>query len=185
MPPIVTPRVLMVDTVVSGMKAPAPRERANSRDIGFAIGIVGILTILFLPIPAALIDIGLALSIALSVLILMYQFSYAEMVEDGAESARDLERRAVGRAVELLTAAKQKGRQSREAIEAIYYVRRLWTYLIEDLGKAENDLPETLRADLISIGLWVMREAEAIRRETSDNFDGLIEINSIIREGLR
>lgn len=43
----------------------------NSRDIGFAMGIVCILCILFLPIPPFLIDLGLAFSIALSVLILM------------------------------------------------------------------------------------------------------------------
>ena len=43
----------------------------NGRDVGFALGIVVILTVLFLPIPAFLIDIGLAFSIALSVLILM------------------------------------------------------------------------------------------------------------------
>ncbi len=41
------------------------------RDIGFAVGIITILSIFFLPIPAFLIDIGLAFSIALSVLILM------------------------------------------------------------------------------------------------------------------
>ncbi|MBB5751044.1 flagellar biosynthesis protein FlhA [Prosthecomicrobium pneumaticum] len=49
----------------------AAPERASRRDIGFAAGIVAILAVLFLPIPPALIDIGLALSIALSVLILM------------------------------------------------------------------------------------------------------------------
>jgi len=43
----------------------------NGRDIFFALGIVVILAVLFLPIPAFLIDIGLATSIALSVLILM------------------------------------------------------------------------------------------------------------------
>ncbi|MCL8381144.1 flagellar biosynthesis protein FlhA [Xanthobacter aminoxidans] len=45
--------------------------QGSRRDIGFAMGMVAILAILFLPIPPALIDIGLALSIALSVLILM------------------------------------------------------------------------------------------------------------------
>ncbi|WP_276200458.1 flagellar biosynthesis protein FlhA [Chelatococcus sp. XZ-Ab1] len=40
-------------------------------DVGFAIGIIAILTILFLPVPTILIDMGLALSIAFSVLILM------------------------------------------------------------------------------------------------------------------
>ncbi len=40
-------------------------------DVGFAIGIVLVLCLFFLPVPAILIDFGLALSIALSVLILM------------------------------------------------------------------------------------------------------------------
>src|ERR1700730_9084230 len=48
-----------------------PIERAHRRDIVFAAGIVFILSIFFLPIPAFVIDIGLAFSIALSVLILM------------------------------------------------------------------------------------------------------------------
>src|SRR5690606_8834779 len=43
----------------------------NGRDIFFALGLVVVLTALFLPIPAFLIDVGLATSIALSVLILM------------------------------------------------------------------------------------------------------------------
>jgi flagellar biosynthesis protein FlhA len=46
-------------------------QRRDGRDVGFALGIVFILTVLFLPIPPTLIDIGLAFSIALSVLILM------------------------------------------------------------------------------------------------------------------
>ncbi len=46
-------------------------QRGNTRDVSFAIGIVFILTVLFLPLPAVVIDIGLAFSIALSVLILM------------------------------------------------------------------------------------------------------------------
>nr|CAD6615558.1 flagellar biosynthesis protein FlhA [Rhizobium sp. Khangiran2] len=48
-----------------------PKVAPNGRDIGFAAGIVGILCILFLPIPTFLIDMGLAFSIAFSVLILM------------------------------------------------------------------------------------------------------------------
>jgi flagellar biosynthesis protein FlhA len=55
----------VTDTLTAGTPA------RNSRDIFFALGIVVILAVLFLPIPAFLIDIGLAFSIALSVLILM------------------------------------------------------------------------------------------------------------------
>jgi flagellar biosynthesis protein FlhA len=55
----------------SEASAVAPIERKSTQDVGFAIGIVFILTVLFLPLPATLIDMGLAFSIALSVLILM------------------------------------------------------------------------------------------------------------------
>src|SRR5450631_2493412 len=58
----------MTDIVATSATPPI---RNGGRDIGFAVGIVGILCIFFLPVPALLIDIGLALSIALSVLILM------------------------------------------------------------------------------------------------------------------
>ena len=47
------------------------QEPKSARDIGFAIGIIGILCIFFLPMPSVFIDLGLAFSIALSVLILM------------------------------------------------------------------------------------------------------------------
>ncbi|WP_245413958.1 flagellar biosynthesis protein FlhA [Fulvimarina endophytica] len=43
----------------------------GGREIGFAIAIVFVLTVLFIPIPPILIDMGLALSVALSILILM------------------------------------------------------------------------------------------------------------------
>jgi flagellar biosynthesis protein FlhA len=58
----------MSDTTLSTTGQDGPESR---RDIGFAVGIVLILAVLFLPIPTFLIDLGLALSIALSVLILM------------------------------------------------------------------------------------------------------------------
>jgi flagellar biosynthesis protein FlhA len=48
-----------------------PKVNPSLRDVGFAMGIILILCVLFLPIPPFLIDMGLAFSIALSVLILM------------------------------------------------------------------------------------------------------------------
>ena len=44
---------------------------SGNRDIGFAAGIVAILIVLFLPVPPFLLDLGLALSISLAVVILM------------------------------------------------------------------------------------------------------------------
>jgi flagellar biosynthesis protein FlhA len=48
-----------------------PKIAPKGRDIGFAVGIIVILAMLFLPIPPFLIDLGLAFSISVSVLILM------------------------------------------------------------------------------------------------------------------
>jgi flagellar biosynthesis protein FlhA len=48
-----------------------PGERRVGSDVAFAVGIVAILTMLVLPVPTFLIDVGLAFSIALSALILM------------------------------------------------------------------------------------------------------------------
>jgi flagellar protein FlaF len=115
----------------------------------------------------------------------MYQFSYAEVLDETPQAARERERQAIDRSIELLQAAEAGGVRSREAVEALLYVRRLWSYLIEDLAKPENDLPQALRADLISVGLWVMRESEQIRLEQSTNFKGLIEVSSAIRDGLQ
>lgn len=56
---------------MADLSLPDASGTRSRRDIGFAMGIVAILAVLFLPIPPMLIDIGLALSIALSVLILM------------------------------------------------------------------------------------------------------------------
>ncbi len=115
----------------------------------------------------------------------MYHFSYAEVLDEAPKDARQRERMAIERAIELLELAEAKGARSREAIEALDFVRRLWGMLIEDLANPENDLPKALRADLISIGLWIMREAEKIRQEESKNFRGLIDVIRSIGDGLR
>jgi len=115
----------------------------------------------------------------------MYQFSYAEIVQDTCGEARLRERQAMERGIGLLALARDAGPDSRETVEALHYVRSLWAILIEDLGSAENDLPERLRADLISIGLWILREVENIRQGRTTSFDDLIEINRTICDGLR
>jgi flagellar protein FlaF len=115
----------------------------------------------------------------------MYQFSYAEVLEESPAVARQHERRAIEHSIALLEKADKAGTDSFEAIEALSFLRRLWTILIEDLAKSENELPETLRADLISIGIWIMRESDQIRLSKSANFRGLIEVSSIICDGLK
>ncbi len=98
--------------------------------------------------------------------------------------ARERERQAIERSIELLNAAKKKGVGSREAIEALHYLDRLWSLLLDDLAHAENRLPKELRASLISIGIWILREIEDLRQNRSQSFKGLIDISEIICKGL-
>lgn len=115
----------------------------------------------------------------------MYKFYYNEVLDESPKTARENERTALERSIDLLQQAERVGAGSREAVEAIFFVRRLWGIFIEDLAKPENGLPEKLRADLVSIGLWVMRETEEIRQGRSKNFTGLIDVSRTISEGLR
>jgi flagellar biosynthesis activator protein FlaF len=115
----------------------------------------------------------------------MYKFQYADIAADNAAEARDNERRALQHAIDLLKQAQEKGGRSREAIDALTYTQRLWTLLLEDLANPENGLPAALKASLISIGLWMLRESDDIREERSTNFQGLIDVSAMIRDGLR
>lgn len=114
----------------------------------------------------------------------MYHFSYAEVLDENPKEMRARERKALDRSIELLRAAETAGPHSREAIDAISFTARLWTILVEDLGMAENQLPKPLRANLVSIGLWVLRELDEIRLERSNNYKGIIEVTESIAQGL-
>ncbi|WP_427024055.1 flagellar biosynthesis protein FlhA [Aureimonas ureilytica] len=56
---------------VDTLKIAPSLPKSSRRDIGFAVGIVAMLAVLFVPIPSFVIDMGLVISIALSILILM------------------------------------------------------------------------------------------------------------------
>ncbi|MBB4040776.1 flagellar protein FlaF [Microvirga flocculans] len=115
----------------------------------------------------------------------MYRFSYAEIIEDSSRDCRLREYELFDRAINLMKGANGKPSQSQEMLEAIIFVQRLWTFLIKDLGHPDNGLPDQLKGQLISIGLWVMRETDRVLRGEHNNLDALIDINGIIQEGLK
>lgn len=82
------------------------------------------------------------------------------------------------------SSGSRAGASASKIWSSLLYVRRLWTIFIEDLAHPENALPEKLRADIISIGLWVVKEADRLREEKSNDVMQLIEINRLIRDAL-
>jgi flagellar biosynthesis activator protein FlaF len=115
----------------------------------------------------------------------MYEFAYNEVIEDSRQTMRARERQAMDRVIAMLRAAQEKGALSRERVEALFYLRRLWTIFLDDLKDPNNELPEQLRAGIISIGIWMMKEIDRARGRQTDDLTPMIEINEIIRDGLK
>lgn len=115
----------------------------------------------------------------------MYQMSYAEAIEESAPECRDRDRRALEHCVSLLEQAEGEELGSPAVAEALRFARRLWKALIEDLLGPDNDLPDVLRGDLVSVGIWILREADAIEAGRLSGIRGLIEITGLIRDGLK
>jgi flagellar protein FlaF len=98
---------------------------------------------------------------------------------------RAQERNAMDRVIAMLRSARDRGANSREAIEAIFCLRRLWAIFLDDLRNPENELPEQLRAGIVSIGIWMNKEIDRFRTGQTSDLTPIIEINEIIRDGLK
>jgi flagellar protein FlaF len=114
----------------------------------------------------------------------MFEFAYNEIIEESAHAMRAQERMALDHVISLLRGAATKGPKSVEGINALYQLRMLWAVFLDDLKNPENALPETLRARLISIGIWMNKEIDRLRNGSASDLTPLIEINEIIRDGL-
>lgn len=110
--------------------------------------------------------------------------SYDAMIEDSGREARSREQQALDHGVGLLKRLRNGDLPASEEAEALLYIRRLWTFFVQDLASPRNGLPEKLRAELISIGLWIIKEADRIRQDKVGDIDELVAINIVIRDAL-
>jgi flagellar protein FlaF len=110
--------------------------------------------------------------------------SYDAVIEDSGHEARSREQQALNHGIDLLRRMQGGDLEPGAQTEALLYMRRLWTFFIQDLSSPRNGLPEKLRAELISIGLWIIKEADRIRHEKAPDIDDLIAINIMIRDAL-
>ncbi len=114
----------------------------------------------------------------------MQAVSYEDIRQTSSEVARDQEREAFDRGIALMEAARDDPEATGPRHAAIRYMQTLWSFLIRDLSDPANGLSDELKGNLMSIGLWTIRESDAILAGQSDNWAGLIDINRTVREGL-
>ena len=101
-----------------------------------------------------------------------------------ADNPRELEYRAFGQVTAGLMRLKESAPSATTVIaEALDANRRLWNVLSADCSTPENQLPPPLRAQIISLALWVSRYSSQVLREGAD-VDPLIDINRTMMEGL-
>lgn len=97
------------------------------------------------------------------------------------ENPRDIEYRLFARVTNALMTNQDP--KTTGFIQAIDWNRRLWLTLQSDLADEANKLPRELRAQLISLSIWVDKHSrKAMRGE--ETIQPLIDVNRSIMEGL-
>lgn len=71
----------------------------------------------------------------------------------------------------------------RDKVEAVYRNNQLWSALAFDCASDANRLPEQLRANIISLAMWVVGRGAKVVSEGA-SVDPLVEINRNIAAGI-
>ena len=101
-----------------------------------------------------------------------------------AENPREAEYRLFGQVTRaLMDASRADPADIKTRIDALDWNRRLWSTLATDCANPDNTQPAPLRAQLLSISLFVSRHSSAVMRREED-FEPLIDINKMIMQGL-
>lgn len=101
-----------------------------------------------------------------------------------AETPRDLEYRLFGQVTRaLVQASTADERDLATRIDALDWNRRLWSTLATDCSDPANVLAQPLRAQIISLSLFVNRHSSAVMRG-EESFQDLIDINRMMMQGL-
>jgi flagellar protein FlaF len=100
------------------------------------------------------------------------------------ETPREMEYRLFGQVTRaLMHAASVEPTDLKTRIDALDWNRRLWSVLATDCSDPDNQLNNPLRAQIISISLFVSKHSSAVMRGDED-FETLIDINRSIMQGL-
>ncbi|GGB37285.1 flagellar biosynthesis regulatory protein FlaF [Roseibium aquae] len=105
-----------------------------------------------------------------------------------AVTPRELEATLLMKAAARLQLIKDEWDQStlEDRDEALTYNRKLWTVLVTSATSAESPLPQEIKNNIGSLGVFVFKRTIAISSDPEPGkLDVLISINRSIAEGLR
>jgi len=99
------------------------------------------------------------------------------------EDPRQTEYRLFGQVTGALIDAQKAGKSGGPLAEAIDWNRKLWRTLAADCLDERNQLPQDVRAQIVSLSLWVTRYSKEVTRQ-GVSLDPLIDVNRTIMQGL-
>jgi len=101
-----------------------------------------------------------------------------------SETPRDAEYRLFGQVTHALIEAEKANRTDFHRIaDALDWNRRLWSTLATDCASEGNQLPRNVRAQIISLSIWVSRFSSEVMQSRA-SLAPLIEVNRAIMQGL-
>ena len=115
--------------------------------------------------------------------------AYIQTIKQTA-APRDVEYRLLVKVTAALTSAKEQLAASAgspkamsSVMDALNWNNQVWDAFVEDVGTEGNALPRELRAAIVSLGIWVSRETNAVVSGNGD-IDSLISVNQAIMRWL-
>ena len=100
------------------------------------------------------------------------------------ESPRSLEYRLFGQVTRALMAASETDpKDFATRIDALGWNRQVWAALAATCSAPDNALPPQVRANIISLSLFVSRHTSVVMKG-EDDFETLIDLNRMMMQGL-
>lgn len=115
----------------------------------------------------------------------MFNTAFSETIEDDQTEARTHERELLERAVRSIQEAEADPANFVLRISAIQFNVKVWSFFLQDLSNEENQLPDDLKATLISIGIYILKHLQRMRGDNEASFEAVVSINEAIMRGLR
>jgi flagellar protein FlaF len=100
------------------------------------------------------------------------------------EDPRATEYRLFGQVTGALITAQRAGTTGGPLAEAVDWNRKVWRTLAAECLDERNQLPQELRANIVSLSLWVTKYSKEVTRQGAP-LDPLIDINRTIMQGLQ
>jgi flagellar protein FlaF len=100
------------------------------------------------------------------------------------EEPRTTEYRLFGQVTGALIDVQKTGTDGGPLVEAIDWNKKLWRTLAADCMDERNQLPQEVRAKIVSLSLWIAKYSRKVTREGA-SLDPLIQVNRTIMQGLK